>query len=391
LNKNARPIIIFLCIFVLLFIPNWLIHFLALLLLLTYLLSYIYISIFYHSIRVYRKENIIRAYRQQSFEVTIIIENHSFLPIHFFFLKDFPAKLETKIMPQLLTGLAPWQKIEFSYSATGSKRGVYKISPILIKYSDPLSFFPTIKKIPDELTVIVYPRLCHIELSHNKGLPSGNILSRNRIYEDITRYSSLREYQSGDDTRRIEWKASARLGKLYTRKYLSSIYFPVMIYLNLTRDDYPKRYRYSYIERAIEIAASLTRYFIGIGQNVGLITSGVIEPEDDSQKEESLSIPFRDGYPQAINILEILAQIKASDIDFNGIILRHQVRIPFGARLCIISPALSLNQLDYLCQAEKRGWTLEWFQINPKESKDISMRKIRRYDIKDYGYEILKR
>ena len=56
---------------------------------------------------------------------------------------------------------------------------------------------------------------------------------------------------------RINWKVTARTGKLHSMAYLSYLRAPVLIVLNLTREDYPARYRYHYLERAATVAASL--------------------------------------------------------------------------------------------------------------------------------------
>ena len=107
----------------------------------------------------------------------------------------------------------------------------------------------------------------------NEGLPAGSIRVDNPVYEDVTRYRSLREYLPGDSLRRVNWKASAKTGQLFVMDYLPLLHAPVLILLNLNSGDYPIRHRYHRIERAATLAASLVVHFLSLRQEIGLIAS----------------------------------------------------------------------------------------------------------------------
>ena len=124
-----------------------------------------------------------------------------------------------------------------------------------------------------------------------------NIAVLNRLYEDVSRFRSLREYQPGDELRRINWKVSARLGKLHTTEYNPSLYFPILVLLNLCAPDYPLEGRYPHMERAIELAGSLVAYFPGLKQQVGLIAAARIPGEP-----EPVSVPIRAGTSHGVRI-----------------------------------------------------------------------------------------
>jgi uncharacterized protein (DUF58 family) len=387
LKRAERIIIVGSCLLIALFFPLWILQFLALIFLFCYFISYIYIYIFQNYVHISRDDSVLRIHRSQSVLITITVKNYSFLPVHSLLIQDYAGTLETPAIPQCLMDLNPWQQKKFTYEATGFKRGLFEVGPIQISFSDPFGFFRKRLKIKVPLNVIVYPKIYSLYLQHNRGLPSGNILVQKRVYEDTTRYRQLRDYVPGDDTRRINWKISAKQAKLICVDYLSTIYFPVIIYLNLTLSNYPRRYRYTFIERAIETAASLIEYFINLRQGVGLIATGVINP--GSHTGDYITIPVHSGAGQALNLLEILAKIKPAEYPFNRVITGTKMNLPFGARFCIISPALPDDQLDFLAEIKKRSNEMEWYQINPARMPHNIQGQIKYHPVKDFGSEIL--
>jgi uncharacterized protein (DUF58 family) len=139
--------------------------------------------------------------------------------------------------------------------------------------------------------------------------------------------------------RRINWKASARLGSLHSTEWLPTINYPVLIVLNLTYGDYSLRNRYNHTERTIDSAASVVHLLIERGQEVGLVTTGVIKGAEDGPMPW---IDVRTGAPHAIAILETLAQIvpNPNDVDCVEVFLERG-RVSFGTRVFYMGPPLA--------------------------------------------------
>jgi len=70
---------------------------------------------------------------------------------------------------------------------------------------------PWRRKLGARQRLIIYPEVLPLTRPLRSGLPAGTLPTRDQVYEDITRYRSLREYVRGDDARRINWKVSARM------------------------------------------------------------------------------------------------------------------------------------------------------------------------------------
>ncbi len=368
-----------------LFFPNWIIQALSFLMLFTLLVSYLYARICCYNIVAQRSDLVLRAHRNEKISVRFTVRNRGLLPIHFVHVRDIAGAFAVEEAPNYFFGLAPGEVKKKAYFVENRERGLYDIGPLIIRGSDPLGFFPWEKRLHDHLRVVIYPRVLPLRLLHKTGLPAGNIRCENKIYEDVTRYRSLKEYVPGDDTRRINWKVSARLGALYSMEFLPALSFPVLILLNMTEADFPLRYRSHHIERAIEVAASLVFYFISIGQDVGMITSGNL-PGTESYH----SIPIRGSYGHAMTLLECLAVLRHGAQEFTRLLFKADYKIPYGTRIVVVSPPLAEEQVRFLEMVERKGYNVEVFQTaRLAQSRRVSHGFLCHF-IKEYGDELIE-
>ena len=386
MRKNFAFIYIPVLGFFFLFFPSWIIQAIALLTLSTLLISFLYSGIQYSNVSVYRRDSILRAHRNQILSVQLDVKNRGLLPVHHVFVRDLTGRLFTDESPSFSFSLEPGEKRSLSYRVDTRERGVYEIGPVVISGGDPLGLFPWEKRPADLTRVIIYPRVLPATLSSKTGLPAGNLKTENRIFEDITRYRSLREYLPGDDIRRISWKVSARMGNLYCMDFIPSLNFPVLILLNLTFDDFPAKYRSHRIERAIEVAASLGFYFFRTGQHVGLLTSGHL-PE----REGYNSVPIRGGFSHAVSFLECLATIQPGSIDFSTLLFKAGIHIPYGSRVIVISPPLNEGQIGFLRKVRIKGYTVELFEIASITGGERPDTGFPYFQVSDYGDEFVEK
>jgi uncharacterized protein (DUF58 family) len=375
--------IVLLSLFLILFFPFWLVQFLMLLVLLVIALSFIYARLIYGSITVTHNQEVIRAYKLQKIDIDLFMENKSLIPIHYLSVWESPGELVPISENKFLFSLAKRQKVRLSYQLKGLSRGEYALGPIIIKASDPLGLFPWEKRIEEKCRVIIYPSLFKIKKQITSGYPGGNIRIRDKMYEDITRLKSIREYIPGDDIRHISWKVSARLGSLHTREFLPALQSPALLVLNLTLEDYPLKHRHAHLEKAIEIAASFVAYFLSLDQEIGLITSGLI---NNIQPQLHLGA----GCEHTMLILENLAKIKGcpQKVDIIGILYNSGLCLPNGARIILISPLLSEKQLQAFASFRRRRGFLEYIPIAGKISGNINP-KVTTYSLTALGGESL--
>ncbi|AEC51930.1 hypothetical protein PNA2_1014 [Pyrococcus sp. NA2] len=93
---------------------------------------------------------------------------------------------------------------------------------------------------------------------------------KGRIGVESLEIYGLREYLPGDDVRRIDWKASTRIGKLIVKEFLRESEGDVYIVLDASRE-MRKRIRRSKIDYASTLALYLATLIVREGRRVGLI------------------------------------------------------------------------------------------------------------------------
>ena len=101
-------------------------------------------------------------------------------------------------------------------------------------------------------------------------------------------FHGLREYYPGDDLRRIDWKASARLGELIVRELLREQESPVYIVLDATRG-MRRRLRRSRIDYASTLVMYLATLLVTKNHRTGLIVYSeggvrIIPPSADREQ-----------------------------------------------------------------------------------------------------------
>lgn len=317
-----------------------------------------------------RGEPLLHANRFAPFSVTLTVRNGTPLPIHFLTVADRIGSFAARSPAQFVVGLGPWEERSFSYELEGRERGEFRLGPVDVSGTDAFGFFPWRAQLPCHQQVIVYPNIFALDLRHRRGLPSGSLKVLNKLYEDVTRYRSLREYQPGDEPKRINWKASARMGALYSMEYVPSIYFPVLVLLNLTADDYPLAQRAHLLERAVETAASLVFHFVGIGQEVGLAATGRV----GAAPAASCTVePVRAGYAHAAHLLEQLARLTAAAgeqaADVVEMVQRGAVSVANGTRVAVVTPPLREEQRAGLLALRRRGLDVEVFLVSTHRAR----------------------
>lgn len=340
-------------------------------------------------VSVSRGSRTVYANCNQRFEVSLAVKNRSPLPIFFVTIQD---TVSAGIFPEheatFTITLRPFERRVLSYGAKGSARGIYEAGPVRLSGHDPLRTYSYRRRVEAKVPIVVYPSVYRLDLPQRHGLPSGRILVSNKLYEDMTRYAAIREYQPGDEMKRINWKASARMGKLYSMEYQPSIYFPILIVVNLSEKDFPVRGRESLVNRITEVAASLVFYGVRIKQELGLVTTGIV-PEAGSRP----SFPVKAGYGNAVSILETLSRVQLDPeyVNFAEYMLKAGIAVPNGTKVFVVSPPLKEQEATALMAHRRKGYRIELFQIRSRymNKADEWVHDVRTHDVTERGEEVV--
>jgi len=386
--KTIRAPLSFFLIAVLLFFPFRILQIISLLYLAVLGVSFALSRLAAGSLVVRRHDLLLRAHRFDPLQIVLTIENRSPLPIPGVSLIDTIGPLFSREPGKFVIRLRPWEKRRISYTIESQHRGEYSVGPAALLGSDPLGFFPWRQSYGEVERLIIYPEVLPLRLPLSTGLPAGNVRSQDRLYEDLTRYRSLREYVPGDDARKISWKVSARLGSLHTMEYVPFLFAPVLILMNMNAEDYPFRFRSLWVERSTVLAASLVMHFFSLGQEIGLIASAAVKGE------RGLPVARISGAPgHAAAILEMLARMDVSrgPGDFTRLLYASGVDIPVRTHIKVITPLLTDAQHAFLREVKQKGNAVELFLMggDALAPRELLTREFPLFVVSEYGNELI--
>ncbi len=176
------------------------------------------------------------------------------------------------------------QKVELIFP----RRGVYRQEAFGIRTKFPFGFLQKTRKVDSEMEVVVYPRVEPTEEFYEiLPLVSGELesFSRGRGHD----LYSIRDYESTDSARYVDWKATARTGALKVREFTREDERRVMLVLDPFLDVRAAgTHRHSpeqtleeakdKFERAVTLCACLAWHFYEIDSVMEFRTAGLAAP-----------------------------------------------------------------------------------------------------------------
>ncbi len=333
--KKVRNLFLFILV-LFLFAPWKFIQAILMSVLVCILLSYLYSWRLLQNLTVERTLKSVSLAKNESANIFFTVMNRGRLPALTCYIQDYTSELIViNGENRALLSLRKREQATMTYRLMGTHRGKYMIGPVTIKTSDPLRLFPVELKIEAPCSVTVRPARIDVPALPKPGFPQGVLKIQNIVYEDVTMRRSLREYRSGDEQKRINWRASAKhtastaLGQqLFTNEYEATFDAPLFVFLNLALNDFPLKQRYEQGEKAIEIAAAVIEKSSMLGQKCGFAAYGT-------------GFPFlAPAKNQAGVILDLLAviQMEEGSVETNPY-EAYKAKLPSGTRFMVIDNA----------------------------------------------------
>jgi uncharacterized protein (DUF58 family) len=157
-----------------------------------------------------------------------------------------------------LAPLPSGQVARANYQIATHHRGNLILGPSIVEFSDPLGLSRRSKPLGQTTEVTVLPQSVTIDLPH-PVTSNGDLVDfiRRAIRRQPTssEFKSIREYSTGDDPRRINWKVSAKREDLVVNEYENELELDLQIILDTGTQSYsPEGF-----ERAVSVAASFAR------------------------------------------------------------------------------------------------------------------------------------
>jgi len=175
------------------------------------------------------------------------------------------------------------QEMTHEYVFTARERGVYDVGPLTATWTDPFTLTKRSQRLAEPVQVIVHPR---VEPAYDR------IVSRE--WEDppvrppVTKpwptgfeFYGLRDYVSGDDPRRIVWRATARTldveagtGRYLVRESEQGITDRVSLVLDTSGAGHSPGAPSETFETAVRVIASLAAHHLRDGMTVSVFGNG---------------------------------------------------------------------------------------------------------------------
>ncbi len=276
------------------------------------------------------------------------------------------------------------------YQIQFAMRGYYQIGPLVLETGDLFGLHRRYKVVTEPNFVLVYPEvvpLAGYDLSSRR--PIGEVRLAHRLYEDPTRTAGSRLYQPGDPLNRVDWKASARSGRLHSRVFEPSTVVGATIVLDLHSASFPAGNEPVRSELAITAAASVAGAIYELGQQVGLVTNGrdavdriatsgwdhplknrdtaraTGSMRESSERLSPVIVPTRKGAEQLERILVALARLELTDgLDFGQLVIHEAHRLPRDATVLAILGDVTDEIALALGHLRRRGYAVSAVLIN---------------------------
>ena len=171
------------------------------------------------------------------------------------------------------------QKVE------ATRRGCYHIDVLNLMMPQLISGQESFLVLPQDTELIVYPKL--LEIPEMWGICEkiiGDIISRRRLFEDVFSFRGIRDYTRTDPLSAVNWKATARTGKMMVNLRDYTFGQEVRILLNLEEPNY--RYGEDVLENAIRIAATVACRCISDRIPVSLISNACVTSEEIPDEQD---------------------------------------------------------------------------------------------------------
>lgn len=206
------------------------------------------------------------------------------------------------------------EHVEARYEVLCHPRGVYRIGPATVTVEDPFGLAQSIGAAKNVDRLVVFPAVEELA-----GLPAGRGLDPTA---DTTRASftqaggedffTLREYQIGDDLRRVHWPTSAKRDELMIRQLEAHWQSRALVVLDARTAAYEHDAAF---EHAVSGTASVVRHLFRSGYRPSLWVTGRPSVAVDShagyrRAMEELAIV---DAQQAINLTKAVAQRRRAE------------------------------------------------------------------------------
>jgi uncharacterized protein (DUF58 family) len=277
--------------------------------------------------------------------VTYSISNAGGLPkpwLEVYNPTDLPVAL-----PGRALGLRSWANRSWVAIVPLTRRGTYRIEPMVVRTGDPFGFFEAAATVGRPSVVTVFPRVFPLP---RWRLPNANLEGTHsapeRTLQTTPLATAIRPYAPGDSFNRIHWRSTARLGEIQVKEFDLEQTADVWLFVDLDSSVQAGQGDQSTVEEILRIAASVAHDAILENRAVGVTTSG----------HRLVSIPADRGPRQRMKIMQLLAAVEGDGrMPLAEALLAGLPRLRQGMTAVVVTPSVDRNWVRALIGLRNRG------------------------------------
>lgn len=289
-----------------------------------------------------------RAFVGESLALRLRLANEKRLPVPWVEVREqLPAAMPAtgadthpSGMPGILfltrgAALGGREALEWPLTLQAVERGFFRVGPARLRSGDLFGIFERQEVVRREEHLIVYPRTYPLpDLGLGSARPFGEQRGGQRIFEDPVRVVGVRDYLPGDPLKRIDWNATARVGRLQSRLYEPSRTQSVVVALNISTMEFSwQGFDPVVLERGVVVAASVARHAFEAHSAIGLVANGSFPDADRPIRIGSGRRP-----DQLVRVLEALAMIAPFTTSrLSDELERPGQALPAGATIVVVA------------------------------------------------------
>ncbi|MBN2343109.1 MAG: DUF58 domain-containing protein [Deltaproteobacteria bacterium] len=206
-------------------------------------------------------------------KVELVLKNLNAFALHLSFIDEAPQPGSVD-EEQMSVHLSPGQQGKVVYWYTPKRRGRYTFGHIRLQTRSRLGFWFVQRSVADFAEVQVYPDIEAI--SQFELLAQTNSLSElgylnTRVKGDGHEFERMRDYRSGDEPRKVDWKTTARLNRLIVREMGQDRNQNVLFMIDMGRLMQQTTDGLSHFDYALNTAIILGHIAQKKGDNIGAV------------------------------------------------------------------------------------------------------------------------
>lgn len=263
-----------------------------------------------------------------------------------------------------VTRLAANETVHLRYKVKCGRKGKYRIGPTVLRSWSLLRTSYNERIFPSLDVVTVIPKgedIRRLKISPRRTrMWFGQIRSRRSGIG--TDFWGIKEYHAGDELRKINWKASARLDKLFCNQYEGERSGDAIIVLDARKESDVGLAQRSTVESGIRAAVSVAAKILETRNRVGLII----------QRDVLDWVYPGYGRKQLFRIVDALVQVRPGGRwPFEHVTWVVSRFFPMHSQIIMITPLIDKKAVDCVVNLCARGHDILIISPSPLEAVEI--------------------